>query len=106
MLNLLQYFLKRTHPQALVFRAQTLMEATSLIEQHTFRVIISDYGLPDGNGDHLFQSSDVSGYKIGISGATDVTEFKRHCDYFMPKPFDLPEMDALLKKLLLPDEII
>ena len=85
-----------------VREAKTLAEAKALFEEEEPQVLISDIGLPDGDGSDILRRVKVKGplYAIAVSGfgaAADVQKsteagFRRH----LVKPF-LPEtLDAYL----------
>src|SRR6478672_10800563 len=82
--------------------AASLTEALELLRGNPFDVLISDIGLPDGNGWELLERADISAdvYCVAMSGfganadraRSRAAGYRRH----LLKPFDPEELDAIL----------
>jgi CheY-like chemotaxis protein len=92
------------HCGHIVFTARTMQEALSALPQAKVDVLISDIGLPDGDGWELLRSAHLSYpvYGIAISGfgmKTDLVKsiaagYRAH----LLKPFRMAELDRLLEE--------
>lgn len=85
----------------------TATEATALLKQHEFDLIISDVNLEQGNGMDLIEQSRSDGYNgaavvITAFGTieTAVVAMKRGADDFLQKPLRLEELPLQVEKWL------
>jgi CheY-like chemotaxis protein len=113
----LRVFVVENHPDTLkyltiyleqmghtVTSARTMQEALARLPSADCQVLISDIGLPDGDGWELLQRSRLGGavYAIAMSGFGMNADFLRSkaagFRHHMLKPFDPAELDALLEE--------
>jgi len=90
-----------------VYHAPTLAEAERAVEQSTFRAIILDLTLPDGDGLDLASSIRAEGDETPIlvlSARDSVPDrllgFDRGADDYVGKPFDVNELAARLRVMI------
>jgi len=88
-----------------VFTARTLGEAVELFPSSDCQVLISDIGLPDGNGWELLQRLDspkevfaiaMSGFGMNADSARSRSVGYRH---HLLKPFKVSELKAILAEV-------
>jgi CheY-like chemotaxis protein len=113
----LRIFVVENHPDTLKYltiyleqmghtvdSARTMREALEKLPSAEFQVLISDIGLPDGDGWELLQRSRLARtvYAIAMSGFGMNADFLRSkaagYRHHMLKPFDPAELDAMLEE--------
>jgi CheY-like chemotaxis protein len=111
----LRIFVVENHPDTLkyltiyleqmghaVSTARSMREALEKLPEAACQVLISDIGLPDGDGWEMLQRSRLAGsvYAIAMSGFGMNADFLRSkaagYRHHMLKPFDPAELDAML----------
>jgi two-component system CheB/CheR fusion protein len=111
----LRIFVVENHPDTLKYltiyleqmghtvrSARSMREALADLPSAECQVLISDIGLPDGDGWELLQRSRLAGsvYAIAMSGFGMNADFLRSkaagYRHHMLKPFDPAELDAML----------
>jgi two-component system CheB/CheR fusion protein len=111
----LRIFVVENHPDTLKYltiyleqmghtvrSARSMREALAGLPSAECQVLISDIGLPDGDGWELLQRSRLAGsvYAIAMSGFGMNADFLRSkaagYRHHMLKPFDPAELDAML----------
>ena len=97
-ITLLERMMARLKPADKIYTAKNCAEAFNLLKNHRFKLIISDYRLPDGLGLAVLQQSQIGTYRIGISGSLGHDDFKAACDRFIPKPFEFQELQKILNE--------
>jgi DNA-binding NtrC family response regulator len=95
-LSILGRMISRLKPADQIYTAKNCAEAFNLLKTHHFKLIISDYRLPDGVGLSILQQTQKDSVRIGISGSLGHDDFKAACDRFIPKPFQLQELQNIL----------
>lgn len=98
--KLISNFLHRLRPNDRIITALTCTEALIRLKSDHFDMVISDYNLPDGNGQIVLCNSTPPAYRVGISGMQHQKEFAACCDRFLSKPFDLAEIQSLFNETL------
>jgi DNA-binding response OmpR family regulator len=89
-----------------VGQARTIAEALALVPVGAWDVLISDIGLPDGNGWDLLQTLRLPRPVFGIAmsgfGRNADSERSRAAGYrhHLVKPFKIAELDAMLEEAL------
>jgi CheY-like chemotaxis protein len=87
-----------------VFLATTMEEALQVLRAQKIDVLLSDIGLPDGDGwELLLRAKDTCpAYAIAISGYGTLADKNRSRDvgyrHHLVKPFTVVELDALLRE--------
>jgi DNA-binding response OmpR family regulator len=86
--------------------APTYETALNKIENNEYDCILLDLKLPDGNGLNLFKDLQAQRNKLGviiISGLGHIEDkvlgLEVGADDYLPKPIDLPELEARIKAL-------
>jgi DNA-binding response OmpR family regulator len=97
--RLLRYFGYQVHS------ADTCQTASHLLESRQFQVLLSDIGLPDGNGCDVVSEAKQKQQLVGIA----ITAFSSACDikrglnagfdYYLTKPLDVSSLRTLLTEI-------
>jgi DNA-binding NarL/FixJ family response regulator len=92
-----------------VIRAENGQQALDLVEKSQPHLIITDIGMPEMDGYELvrrvrarptFRLLPVVFLTAHTSTAERVRGYQLGCDIYLPKPFDLPELGAVVRSLL------
>lgn len=88
-----------------VAEAGTAASAIALLKNSRFDVLLSDIGLPDGDGFSVVAAAVARGsarFKVAISAQAESEDLNRGLragfDYYMDKPFDAAKLKTLIQR--------